>query len=296
MSTPRSAPRSAPRTDSGAETTSVRSRLARLATPRRLAAGVMAGALTLAVPGVAGALPVTRSTLVSPTATISPTRVTTVIQRCDAAITQRFGQITTLDAQMVAAKALTPAHQAALTSELATSRAGLAGLETQINAATTLTQLLTLCPQIVNNFRIYVLETPKVHLTMGSDRETSVVARLQAVGPKLEAAITAAQGKGQNVGNAPALYADFSANVGSAGTLARGVPGEVMTLTPAQYDAGSAKPVLVSAADAVSQAKDDLVNAHNDATQIVAILQGLVGSATPTTATPTTAAPTTTAT
>ncbi len=260
------------------------SRLGRLLTPRRVAAGLLAGALTLAIPGVAGALPVTRNTL-APTATVSPATVTAVAQRCNNAIVARFTQIDQLNNQMTASKALTPAHQSQLSSELANARSGLANLQTQISAATTLAQLRTLCPQIVTGYRIYVLETPKVHLTIAADREASVATNLVGIGTKLQTAITTAQGKGQDVGNAPALLSDFNAKVSDASSKAGAAAG-VLPLTPAQYNAGTAKPVLESARDGLVQGRGDLLTARGDAAQIVAILQGLVGPAATSTTAP----------
>ncbi len=259
------------------------SRLRRALTPRRLAGGVLAAALTLAVPGVAGALP-TRSTIVAPNATVSQATVSSVAQRCNNAIAQRFTQIDQLNNQMTASNALTPAHHSQLSSELASSRSGLANLQTQITAATTLAQLRTLCPQIVDNYRIYVLETPKVHLTVAADREAALVAKMTTIGTKLQAAITAAQGKGQDVGNAPALLTDFNAKVADASSKA-GAAAAVLPLTPAQYNAGTARPVLESVHDGLVQGGGDLLAAKSDATQIVSILRGAgTTSTTPTTA------------
>ena len=129
----------------------------------------------------------------------------------------------------------------------------------------------------MTGFRIYVLETPKVHLTMAGDREAAVVTNLQGIGTKLQAAITTAQGKGQDVGQAPALLSDFNAKVADAASKA-GSAGAVLPLTPAQYNAGTAKPVLQSTRDALTQGRGDLIAARNDAAQIVTILQGLAGS------------------
>ena len=245
---------------------------------------MLAGALTLAVPGVAGALP-TRSTRVAPTATVSPATVSSLAQRCNNAIAQRFTQIDQLDNQMAASKALTSAHQSALSNELANARSGLANLQTQITAATTLAQLRTLCPQIVTGFRIYVLETPKVHLTIAADREASVATTMTGIGTKLQSAITAAQGRGEDVANAPALLADFNAKVADASSKAGAASSSVLPLTPAQYNAGTAKPVLESARDGLTQGRGDLIAARSDAAQIVTILKGAGGTAASSTST-----------
>ena len=52
----------------------------------------------------------------------------------------------------------------------------------------------------------------------------------------------------------------------------------MLPLTPAQYNAGTAKPVLESTRDALTQGRGDLIAARNDAAQIVTILQGLASA------------------
>jgi hypothetical protein len=243
-------------------------------TPRKLATGLFAGALMLAVPGVAGALPQPQAAVAS----VTTTAVKNLAQKCSDAITARFTQIDTLTSQLDGAPRLTAGHRSSLTSELADERSGLATLQGQINAATTFGQLAQLCPQIVTGYRVYVLETPKTHLTMAADRETSIATQLQGIAPKLEAAITSAQAKGKDVGQAPALYADLTAKVSDAAAQAGPVADRILPLTPAEYNAGTAKPVLETSRDALVQGSTDLTTARNDALQIVQILEGLVGA------------------
>jgi hypothetical protein len=247
---------------------------------RKIVGGALAAALALAVPGVAGAaVPNIRTTVSS----LAAANVSTVAQRCEAAITDRQGQIQTLGAQISGAQNLSSAHASTLQGALASDHSGLASLYGQIQSATTIKQLLPLCAQIVGGFRVYLLETPKVHLTIGSDAEQAVVAKLQGVGSKLEAAITSAQGKGQDVGNAPALYADFTSKVADASAKSVDVAGQVLPLTASQYDAGTAKPILLDSYSSLLQGRSDLVAARSDAVQIVQILQALLPAATTTT-------------
>jgi hypothetical protein len=250
--------------------------------PRRsrrwMAAAALAGSLVLAVPGVASATP----TGPSAGAAAKSATVTTVQQRCTNAITARLGQIDQLKSQMTSAANLDPGHLSALSAELTSERSGLVSLQGQITAATTLEQLRTLCPEIVANFRVYVLETPKVHLIIGADRETAISTKLGNVATKLSGLVTKAQNHHLDVGQAPTLLADLQAKVAAASALAGPVPASIIGLTPAQYNGGSAKPALESARNSVVTARGDLITARNDAQQIVTILRGLVGSTTTT--------------
>jgi hypothetical protein len=237
---------------------------------------VLAGALTLSsAVGVATALP---NPSAHPAQNTNPATVSTVARRCTNAITARFNQLDQLLSQMNSDKSLDPAHHSALSDELGRERSGLTDLEGQIQSATTLAQLATLCPKIVTDYRVYVLETPKVHLVMAADRETTTTARLGDIGNKLNAAITTAQEHGKDVTQAHALYADFSAKVADANAKAGGVPGAVLPLTPAGYNAGTARPVLTSSRDALVAGRADLLAAQADAQQIVTILKSFVSS------------------
>ncbi len=175
---------------------------------------------------------------------------------------------------MASAADVDPGHRSTLTTELSNERAGLATLQGQITAASTLSQLATLCPQIVTTFRVYVLETPKVHLTVAADREGAISTKLGGIATKLGTAVTEAQSHGKDVGQAPTLLADLQAKVADASSQAGAVPNQILGLTPAQYNAGTAKPALESARSAVVAARGDLVTAKNDAEQIVTILKG----------------------
>jgi hypothetical protein len=250
MSTPRSIPHLSPR--------------------RKVAGGLVAGALVLAVPSVAGANVRTTVSSIKAAGTAS---VSTIAPLCESAITARQTQIDQLDNHIAVAPNLAPAHATTLKSDLSAAASGLTTLNGQIEAATTVKDLVPLCRQIVNNFRIYVLRTPQTHLTIGADQETAVIARLDGVSPKLQAAITTAQGKGKDVGQAPTLYADFTSKLADATTKTNGASDQVLALTVDQYNSGSAKPVLQTTYQNLTLARGDLIAARQDAQQIVQILK-----------------------
>jgi hypothetical protein len=255
--------------------------LSRRITSRRLAGGLLVGSLALAIPSVAGAAtpqPNLRTTVssikASATADAAAT-LATVQQRCESGITNRQTQIDQLDNRMAQAKFLTSAHHSTLSGDLASGASGLTALNGQIAASTTLKQVGPLCKDIVYNFRIYVLRTPQVHLTIGGDAETTVTAKLQGFAPQLDAAIKAAQAKGQDVGQAPTLYADFTAKLADAASKSDGAADTVIGLTVDGYNAGTARPVLQTTYQNLVLGHGDLIAARNDAQQIVQILKSL---------------------
>lgn len=271
-----------------------RSLIARVSPLRRqVACGLVAGALVLAVPSLAaagaGAAPATnanlkttvssiKSTVSSIKASVGTIDVSGIAQKCEEAITSRQTQIDNLNNHMAQAQFLDPSHKSELTGDLSGAASGLTSLNGQIGSATTLSALAPLCLDIVTNFRIWVLQTPRVDLTIGADAENAVIAKLQGIEPKLESAIKAAQSAGKDVANAPALYSDLTAKVSDASSKASGAAGQVLPLTVAEYNAGTAKPVLQSTYQNLVLAHGDLISARQDAVQIVQILKGLVGA------------------
>jgi hypothetical protein len=249
---------------------------------RQVAGGLLAGALVLAVPSLAaasaGASPAGNAdikTTVSSLKAAGAADVSTVAQKCEQGITARQTQIDNLNNHMAQAKLLAPDHKSQLSGDLSSASSGLSSLNGQIGSATTLKALFPLCLDIVDNFRIYVLQTPRTDLTIGADAETSVIAKLQGISPKLEAAIKAAQAAGKDVGNAPSLYSDFTAKLADASSKATGAADQVLPLTVAEYNAGTAKPVLQTTYQNLVLGHGDLIAARQDAVQIVQILKGL---------------------
>jgi hypothetical protein len=250
-------------------------------TRRRLAGGLLVGSLALAIPSVAGAatpqpdIRTTVSSIKASGAADAATSLAWVQQRCESGITNRQTQIDQLNNRIAQSKYLTSVHHSTLSGDLASGASGLTSLNGQIAASTTLKQVGPLCKDIVYNFRIYVLRTPQVHLTIGSDAETAVVSKLQGVAPKLDAAIKAAQAKGEDVGQAPTLYADFNAKLADAASRSNGASDTVIALTVDQYNAGTARPVLQTTYQNLVLGHGDLIAARNDAQQIVQILKSL---------------------
>jgi hypothetical protein len=247
---------------------------------RQLAGGLLATTLVLTVPVAVGASSASATTsnirtTVSSLQAAGQSAVGAVAPKCEQGITGRQTQIDKLDNQLAASVTIHADHKSTLTSDLSSSAGGLSALNGQIQSATTLKALLPLCEQIVTGYRIYVLQTPRVHLTMGADTETAVITKLQAIGPKLQSAISAAQAKGEDVGQAPTLYADFTTKLADASSKSSGAADQVLPLTVAEYNAGTAKPVLQTTYQNLVLARGDLIAARQDATQIVQILQGL---------------------
>jgi hypothetical protein len=67
----------------------------------------------------------------------------------------------------------------------------------------------------------------------------------------------------------------MTAKVAQVSPLVAGIPATVLPLTPAQYNTGTAKPILVSSRSSIQSGRGLLVGARADARACVAALKAL---------------------
>jgi hypothetical protein len=183
--------------------------------------------------------------------------VDAVRARCDAAVDQRLATLDRLSAQVKGAVRVPDGDKQALLATIDATRTGLTGLRAEIDGDTELGALRTDCRRIVDDHRVYVLLAPQVRLTLGADLAQ------QAVGT-LDQAIADAAATGKDVTDATARLDDAKAQRAAAETLAEGVIDAISPLTPADYNAGTAQPVLAKARTDLKTAVGDLRTARND--------------------------------
>jgi hypothetical protein len=229
----------------------------RIITTLALAAG-------LSVPFAAAASAAPTTTRVDRTVDLE-----TVRTRCEQAIDNRFGQLDRLSNQVNAAVHVSQAQKDALQASISATRTGLTSLRATIAADTERETLVADCKRIVTDYRVYVLVSPQVHLLIGADAAQSGVDALNAAVPKAEAAIAAAKAQGEDTSAAEALLADLKTQTAAADALSHGVIASVTPLTPADYNNGTARPVLEQARADLARAGQDLKQAGSDARQLI---------------------------
>ena len=89
---------------------------------------------------------------------------------------------------------------------------------------------------------------------------------------ELQNLINLAKADGKDVTEAQAKLDDLNAKVGQANGLITPSPGSVLPLSPADWNSGAAKPVLQAARQSLHQARGLLVDARQDAHQIIVLL------------------------
>jgi hypothetical protein len=193
----------------------------------------------------------------------------------DCEIDRRLVTITELQGRVAAAGALTDADRAALQSQLAADTSGLTALRAQVDGETDVTTLRADLKTIVTDFRIYVLMVPKTAEVIAADTELSAVTRLGTVESKLQARIDVDKAAGNDVTQAQLDLEAMQKTVAQVSPLVLGVPAAVLPLTLAQYNAGTAKPILASSRTSLRTGRGLLAGARADAVACRAALVAL---------------------
>lgn len=183
----------------------------------------------------------------------------------DCEINRRFTTLTTLSSKIAASKVMTSDQAAALQSEIDATRSGSTDLKASIDGDTTVAALKLDIVKIATQFRVYLLVGPQVNLVNASDAVLAAQTKFATINTNLAARIATAKAAGKDTAAAQASLDAMNASVSAAVNLATPLPAQLLPLTPAQYNGGTAGPVLNSARSAVVQARNDLKTAMADA-------------------------------
>jgi hypothetical protein len=240
--------------------------------PKSFAAVVIGGIAGLSLlAGTAAADPTTSTTAATRSRTTQTRSLGGEKLRCTAAIDLRLAELTRLDRRLGVAKNLSDGHRSTLSGINATARSGLGDLKAKIAADSDAGTLRTDCQSIVLGYRIFALRAPQENLVIAADAESAAIAKLEALAPKLSAAIAKAQANGTDVNAAEQALADLNAKVADAGHLTTGVADAVIAFQPADHNANH--DVLKPTRTSIRAAAADLKTARADAKTIVAALR-----------------------
>ncbi len=164
-----------------------------------------------------------------------------------------------------ASKVMTSSDAAALQSEISSTRSGLTSLKATIDAETSIPALKLDIVKIATQFRVYLLVVPQVNLVNAADAVAVAQTKFATVNTTLQARIDAENAAGKNTAAAQADLDAMNASVTAAANLASPLPAALLPLTPAEYNGGTAGPILTNARTALGQARDDLKSALADA-------------------------------
>lgn len=191
----------------------------------------------------------------------------------DCEVNRRFSTLDRLTTAVDGAKALTSSDRTALLSIISQTRDGLTGLKSTIDSDTTVAQLRADLPRIATDYRVYLLVVPQVHLTRAADAGLAATNRLTQLSTKLQSWIDREQAAGKDVTAAQAALDAMKQQTALAAAQVKPVPGQVLPLRPADWNDGTARPILGAARDALKSARNEIQAARNDAQACVAALR-----------------------
>ena len=220
------------------------------------------------------ASPITTSVKVSAKPGVS---LNVVIARADAEITRRITNLNSLSARIGQMKNVSASEKTSLQGSITTQIATLTSLKATIDTSTSLASLQADIQSITKDYRVYMLTIPQGRIAASADRIQTIVADMQALAPKLQARITAAQTAGKDVTGAEAAYTDMQTKVSDANTQASVAISETSSLSPDQGNAtveASNTAAVKDAAVKIKAATADLKAARADVTTILNAVKG----------------------
>jgi len=237
----------------------------------RIVAVATVSALLIALPGTAFAQ--TEPVESTATETDRASSFDQLKRRALAAIDIRLDAIARWTELIETNEQLTPDHQARLLAELSAASRGLAALAAEIQAAKTYSELGGMVPKIVEDYWVFALLGPKVHLVIAADVMTHITGRFDEMAAAIQEAVDRVEEAGFDAEAAQVALDRMRAHLAAASTLIEPVPGAVLGLQPIDMpEAGEQLRVahadLKSAAEelrAARQAGREAVEAIKDA-------------------------------
>lgn len=187
-------------------------------------------------------------------------------------IDARLAQLAQLQHQVDASKNLTDGDRSALGTILADEVTGLTALRSKVDRETTTAAVAADARSMIEDYRVYVVVTPQVHLTIATDvGEHAVEVANDVIAPKLDAAIAQARANGKDVTKAQADDDAFKAAVTAAAADLDGQSATLLAQVPHGYPANHQ--TFLDARAKIADARAKLAEARADAHDVVADLE-----------------------
>ena len=183
-------------------------------------------------------------------------------------IDARLAQLAQLQHQVDGSKNLTDGDRSALDTILANEVSGLTALRSKVESETTTAAVAADAKSMIDDYRVYVVVTPQVHLTIAADvGEHAVEVANDKIAPKLDAAIAQAQANGKDVTKAQADDDAFKAAVAAAAADLDGQSATLLAQEPHGYPANHQ--TFLDARAKIADARAKLAEARTDAHNVV---------------------------
>jgi hypothetical protein len=180
----------------------------------------------------------------------------------DSRINGRLETLRALQLAVTSASHLTSADRSALSSLISSDISGLTSLRGKVAGETTVASVRADETTMVDQYRVYMLVAPKVHLTDAFDTEAAAVSALQKVHDKLAA--RSAKLPGGETAAEVAQLGDLQAQLQNAQQAEAGKVATLLAIKPGP-DADAIHSALAPLVSAAKTARADLRKAREDA-------------------------------
>jgi hypothetical protein len=226
-----------------------------------------AAVATAALAATAAALPAHAQAVVRTVGTSAPG-----LSAAQALVTARInGRLETLNALALAvnnAAHMTSSDKSTLSALIKSDISGLTALRTKVGGETTVAAVRADGTSMVDDYRVYMLVQPKVHLANAFDIEAAAQTALQKVHDDLAAKLSAAGG---GTSSEQALLSDLESQIQAARQADSGHVSTLLAIQPGA-DADAIRNALSPLVSDARTARKDLVKARSDAEQLRAAL------------------------
>jgi hypothetical protein len=188
-------------------------------------------------------------------------------------IDRALAGLTNLGSVVDTSTTLTADHKSALGAIVTSSTSGLQALRTKIDGDSSVDALRQDIRSITADHRVGVLVARQVWLVKAADTVGATVSGFDTTAGQLQAAIDQAAASGKDVADARAHLASMNGQVADASKAVEGIAAAVLPLTPADWNAGRAAPILTAARSSVVDARTALRAALADARQVLVALR-----------------------
>jgi hypothetical protein len=239
---------------------------------RMLARGMATLTVTAGL-GLAGSVAVDAAALPSPSPVTNPTNpalLSGVKSLCNIGVQRRLAVLSADDTFVETSVALTSGDQATLEGQISADKTGLTALDQTIQSDDTYAKVFADCGLIVTDYRVYVMEDPKIHEVIAADGVTKVDSTLETMVPELQGVINTSTASASVKAQAQTDLNALNAKVTSSQTSISGVTASVINLVPSGWPGNQTD--LKNARQNITNAAKDLDGARADITDILTLI------------------------
>lgn len=222
--------------------------------------------------GLAGSVAVDAASLPSPTPTnsASPALLSGVKSLCNIGVQRRLAVLSADDTFVETSVALTGSDRSTLEGQISADKTGLTNLDATIQGDTTYAKVVADCGLIVTDYRVYVMEDPKIHEVIAADGVGKVDSAFETVIPELQNLINTSTMSASVKAEAQADLNSLTGKVTASHTSISGVTASVINLVPSGWPGNQAD--LKSARQNIATATTDLHGAWTEVNSILTLL------------------------